>query len=123
VITYAHRCERGFAVQQQGDSQGASYRRERISRGTGPDPALDAEDSGYSLCALRYAVITEAGTLPRSLTIIPCWRAHERTSAFLGEPAAREAVLFLDASASTLVAGAAGRAFLAADGFLVAFLF
>src|SRR3954471_17547003 len=33
---------------------------------------------------LRYAETTEAGSLPRSLTVNPFWRAHVRTSALLG---------------------------------------
>ncbi len=37
-------------------------------------------------CALRYAAITDAGTLPRSLILSPVWRAQERTSALLGAP-------------------------------------
>jgi len=102
----------------------ASYRRERITPG-GPVRArrLCGEDSGYRSCALRYAVITEAGTLPRSLTVIPFSRAQERTSAVLGEPANRAAVRCFGFRASASAARAAGRGFLAADGFLLAAFF
>ena len=39
------------------------------------------------LVRVGYPFSTEAGTLPRSLTFNPAWRAHARTSALLGEPA------------------------------------
>jgi hypothetical protein len=68
--------------------------------------------------ALRYAVTTEAGSLPRSLTERPFWRAQERISAWLGEPADGEVSPF-DCAVSALV-GATDRAFLAAAGFLLA---
>jgi hypothetical protein len=42
-------------------------------------------------CALRYAVITDAGTLPRALTVNPVSRAQERTSALLAATADRGA--------------------------------
>lgn len=71
--------------------------------------------------ALRYAVTTEAGSLPRSLTVNPFWRAQERTSALLGdsEPADRCEVSRFDDAERALV-DAAGRTFLAAAGFFLA---
>jgi hypothetical protein len=43
------------------------------------------KDPGYLLCAPRYAAITHAGTLPRSVTVRPFSRPQERTSALLGK--------------------------------------
>jgi hypothetical protein len=73
----------------------------------------------FVVYALRYAARTEAGSLPRSLTVNPCWRAQERTSALLGEPADRGELPRFDDAERALV-DAAGRAFLAAAGFLLA---
>jgi len=84
---------------------------------------LCGEDSGYRSCAWRYAVTTEAGTLPRSLTVIPFSRAQERTSAVLGEPADRAAVRGFGFRATASVARTVGRGFLAADGLLLAAFF
>jgi len=82
------------------------------------------EDSGYSVWALRKAVMTEAGIRPRSLTVIPFWLAQERTSALLGEPADRVGVSCFgsptSALASVSVPDTAVRAFLVTDGLLFA---
>src|SRR4051812_18407496 len=60
---------------------------------------------------MRYSFSTEAGTLPRSLTLNPVRRAHPRTSALLGEPA--------DSPASASTARAPVLGFVAADRFLL----
>ena len=69
---------------------------------------------------MRYAVINEAGSLPWVLTVNPFWRAQERTSALLGEPAERRAVFCSDRAAAALVERTTGGAFLAPDGALLA---
>ena len=50
-----------------------------------------ARAGAYPACESWYAVITDAGIRPRSLTVNPLCRAHERTSALLVErrPAGR----------------------------------
>lgn len=78
---------------------------------------------GQACGALRYAVTTEAGSLPRSLTVNPFWRAHARSSALLGEPTERGADFFTDCLAAASAEGATGSAFAAADGvFFTVFL-
>ena len=73
---------------------------------------------GQAFCVLRYAVTTEAGSLPRSLTVNPFWRAQERTSALLGASTERRAVFCVGRAAAVLVEGTTGWAFFAADGAL-----
>jgi len=52
----------------------ASYRRQWISTGrTDEAQHVFDEDSGYSPCALRFAVMTEAGIRPRLLIVILFW--------------------------------------------------
>lgn len=48
--------------------------------------------AGYPACESRYAAITEAGILPRSLMVSPLCRAQERTSALLEEAGPGEPV-------------------------------
>jgi hypothetical protein len=80
------------------------------------------QHSDYKSCALRYAVSTEAETLPRPLTVIPLSRAQERTSALLGDRANRTAVHCFGFRATASLARAAGRVFLAAVGLLPALI-
>jgi precorrin-3B methylase len=77
--------------------------------------------AGY-WCALRYAVNTDAGTLPLSLTVTPAWRAQERISALLGAPVDRAALALRDLPAPAPLTLAPARCFALADralGFVV----
>jgi hypothetical protein len=68
-------------------------------------------------CASRYAVITDTGTLPRSLTVNPVWRAQERISALLGAAGGRAARVLRDFPASAPATPALVRGFELADRF------
>jgi len=92
--------------------RGASFGRDRAR------VEVEAALLGQALCAFRYAVTTEAGSLPRSLTVNPFLRAHERTSALLEVSTERRAVFCFDRAAAVLVEGTTSRACLAADGAL-----
>ena len=72
---------------------------------------------GHYWCALRYAAITDAGTLPRSLTFSPLCRAHERTSALLGAPADPTGVGVRDRPEPVSAAPARLRGFVPTDPF------
>jgi hypothetical protein len=86
-----------------------------------PNRGTVAMTPGYALCALRYAAMTEAGILPRSLTVSPLSRAQERTSALLGEPSDRGARSVLDLPVLAAAAAGRDRAFLTAEGRFCAF--
>ena len=82
--------------------------------------SLRGISAGY-WCALRYAVNTDAGTMPLSLTVTPAWRAQERSSALLGAPVDRAALALRDLPAPA-VTPAPLRGFALADrsrGFVV----
>jgi hypothetical protein len=72
------------AAAQLGLRGRSTYRRLPLSERFG---CVLSPPVGDYWCALRYAAITDAGTLPRSLTVRPVWRAQERSSALLGAPA------------------------------------
>jgi hypothetical protein len=77
VLAYAAECSRGPRRFPGGHGARRALAEVR------PFTKVGAAARGQALFALRYAVTTEAGSLPRSLTVNPFWRAQERTSALL----------------------------------------